>query len=817
VPRTGVARVAALLALVPVAGCAALTQGSSRPAPTGGGGYFATVSGAQTDEGVITVHRKGDDIFFEIGPELLGRDFLWITRLAAVPPGFPGFTPAGVSVEEQVMRFERRADQLLLRVLSTSEYAEPSEPIAISVTANNFPAIVEAFDIEGTAPDSLGGGIVIDVTEFFSEDTRAISALSDGIRSDYGVRGLDGDRSFVERVSSYPENVEVRQTQTFNAGSPPSNAQAQAFTVQASQSIVLLPEEPMRPRYADPRVGYFSVSRINYGLDEQKAAEQTFIRRWRLEPSDPAAYARGELVEPVEPITYYIDPATPPKWRPYVIQGVEDWNPAFEAAGFRNAIRALVPPSPEEDPEWDPEDVRFSTVRWAASQTRNAQGPSTSDPRTGEIIESDIVWYHNHMRSYRNRLLLETGAANPLARTLDIPEELMGEAMRQVIAHEIGHAIGLPHNMVASSSYPTESLRDPSFAATFGVSASVMDYARQNYVAQPGDGLTPTAYIRQLGVYDHYSVEWGYRVHPNTTPESERALLNEMIQSRAHDRRYKYLPQGGIGTLDPRSQTEDMGDDPVASSTYGIENLKVAATNLVNWTSSSGEGYDDLDELYGELLGQWNRYVNHVVSVVGGVHVDLKSADESGVVYEGVPREAQERALAFVEAQVFETPTWLHSREILDRIGPVGEVGSLGGRQGNVLGSLMSANRLVRMADIEILQPEVAWPVAEYIPAVRDAVFGNLGSVSAVDGYQRALQRRYVSVAGGLMASDEGESPFDAGSDVASSDIRPLVRAELSELRAEVERASRRVTHEVTQAHFSDLLIRIDAALDGPG
>jgi hypothetical protein len=808
------ARSAMLLgSLLLLPGCATLSSGGgpADPAPASGdGSYASAVSGSQSDDGVLTVHRRGDDILFELPPELLGRDFLWITRLAAVPPGFPGYTPAGVSVEEQVMRFERRGDQVLLRVISTSEYADASEPISLSVVANNFPAIVEAFDIEATAPDSLGGGLVIDMTDFLSEDTRAISALSEGNRSEFGVRGLDADRSFVERVSAYPENVEVRQTQTFNAGSPPSNAQAQSFTIQASQSIVLLPAEPMRPRYADPRVGYFSVSRINYGLDEQKAAEQTFIRRWRLEPSDPAAYARGDLVEPVEPITYYIDPATPPKWRPYVIQGVEDWNAAFEAAGFRNAIRALVPPSPEEDPEWDPEDVRYSTVRWAASETRNAQGPSTSDPRTGEIIESDIVWYHNHMRSYRNRLMLETGAANPLARTLDMPEELMGEAMRQVIAHEIGHALGLPHNMVASSAYPTESLRNPTFAAQNGVSPSVMDYARQNYVAQPGDGLAPTAYIRQIGVYDHYSIDWGYRVYPNTTPEEERFYLNEMIKNHAHDRRFKYL-QGG----DPRAQTEDMGDDAVLSSTYGIQNLQIVAENLVNWTSTAGEDYSDLEELYGELLGQWNRYVNHVVSLIGGVHIDTKTADEVGAVYEAVPRARQEAALEFLRTQVFVTPLWLNNPEILERIGPVGAAGSLSGRQGRVLASLMSGGRLVDLAEIELTQPARAWPVAEYVPAVRDAVFGDLDGVAAVDAYRRSLHRQWVAVAGSLVAPGEDETAFDAGSDVAASDVRALVRAELGDLRTEVDRASRRVTHEPTRIHFADLLTRIDAILQG--
>jgi len=805
------------LLLGSLGGCSVLSSvtGDDGPTPAmeGPSGYASTVGGADSDEGVFTVHRKGDDYLFEIPDSLLGRDFLMVTRLAAVPPGFPGFTPAGVSVEEQVLRFERRADQVLVRVISTAAFAEESEPIYLSVLENNFPPVAAAFDVESEVPDSAGGGVVIDVTDFFSEDTRLISALSAGNRTTYGVRGLDAERSFIDRVSAFPQNIEVRQTQTFNASTPPSSSQAQAFTIQASQSLILLPAEPMRPRYADERVGYFSVSRINYGLDEQKAAEQTFIRRWRLEPSDPAAYARGQLVDPVKPITYYIDPATPPKWRPYVIQGVEDWNAAFESAGFQNAIRALVPPTPEEDPDWDPEDVRYSTVRWAASETRNAQGPSTSDPRTGEIIESDIVWYHNHMRSYRNRLMLETGAANPMARSLEIPEELMGEAMRQVIAHEIGHALGLPHNMISSSAFPVESLRDPNFARANGVAPSVMDYSRQNYIAQPGDGLVGTDFVRKIGVYDHWSIDWGYRVHPQAaTPEDERVLLNELIKEKASDPRYRFMSSNGI---DPRAQTEDMGDDPVNASTYGIENLKISANNLVNWTSQSGRNYEDLDELYGELLGQWNRYVNHVVTMIGGAYVNQKTADQPGVVYDGVARADQERALAFLQAQVFQAPVWLHNREILDRIGPLGEIQSLGSRQARVLGSLMSGDRLVRLADMAILQSEDAWPLQDYIPAVREAVFGDLNSVAAVDGYRRALHRSYVEIAAGLLISEEGESPFGGGSSLTTSDVRPLVRAELQELRDEAERAGRRVSHDVTRIHFEELVNRIDRVLEG--
>ncbi|MGH7504893.1 MAG: zinc-dependent metalloprotease, partial [Longimicrobiales bacterium] len=416
--------------------------------------------------------------------------------------------------------------------------------------------------------------VVLDVTAFYRDDTPAISGLTAEQREEFGVRRLDTSRSFINYARSFPRNVDVRNTLTFEATTPPSNESTGTISMEMHHSMVLLPAVPMRPRYADARVGFFSVEHINFGLPEQKAATQTFIRRWRLEPKDPAAYARGELVEPVKPIVYYLDPATPPEYRSCVRQGIEDWQAAFETAGFRNAILAKDAPTPEQDPAWDAADARYSVVRWAASLTRNAQGPSTSDPRSGEIIESDIVWYHNHLRSYRNRLMIETGATNPLARHLPIDQDLMCEAMRQVIAHEIGHAIGLPHNMVSSSAYPVDSLRSKTFAARMGVAPSVMDYARQNYVAQPGDGLAGADFIRQIGPYDHYAINWGYRVIPGAvSPEAERPILNRWIKQKADDPIYRYLPQSGAGADDPRAQTEDIGADHVKASRYGIANL----------------------------------------------------------------------------------------------------------------------------------------------------------------------------------------------------------------------------------------------------
>jgi hypothetical protein len=364
--------------------------GAAAQSPTGGGAgargqtgirpYADVVRGATADSGMFVVHRTSDKLLFEIPDTLLGREMLMISRWASVPTNFGGFNPAGFSAQEQIMTWERRDNRVLLRKHSYNHVAEDGAPIALSVEANNFAPIVVSFPVQAEAP---GGGVVIDVTSFYEGDTPAISGLNPARRRDYGVRRLDPDRSFINSARAYPENVEVRHTQTFEATTPPSDAHVGALTIEMNQSLVLLPAEPMRPRYADDRVGYFSIRRINFGIADQKAPEQRFIRRWRLEPSDPAAYARGELVDPVKPIVYYLDPATPNEYRQCVRDGVNDWQPAFETAGFRNAIRAADPPSPAEDPDWNPEDVRNSVVRWAASETRNAQGPEHERPAHG--------------------------------------------------------------------------------------------------------------------------------------------------------------------------------------------------------------------------------------------------------------------------------------------------------------------------------------------------------------------------------------------------------------------------------------------------
>jgi len=827
-------RLSATLLLALAASCGGRAQPAPPPTPGGGPGAGAGPQGAagpqrlkpygevvparaRSDSGLFVVHHVDDKLLFEIPDSLLGRDMLLISRIAGVPSDMGGFLSAGTSVNEQLVRWERVQDRILLRREGTRSVADEELPIWRSVAANNFAPVLASFPVEAVGTD--GASTVVEVTDFYKGDTPAISGLNPAQRRQYQVRRLDPGRSYIEYGRSYPQNVNVRHVLTYEAGEPPSAEETGTISMEMNQSLVLLPAEPMRPRYADERAGFFSIERVNYGLDEQKAATQRFVRRWRLEPKDPAAYARGELVEPVKPIVYYVDPATPERWRGAVKRGVENWQAAFETAGFKNAIICLDPPTSAEDPEWDPEDVRYSVVRWTASLVRNAVGPSTSDPRTGEIIESDITWYHNHMRSYRNWMMVQTGAANPGARSLPIDERLMDEAMEQVITHEIGHAIGLPHNMIASSSYPVDSLRSQSFASRYGVAPTIMDYARQNYIAQPGDGLRPEDFLRRIGPYDHYIVNWGYRVLPDApTPEAERPVLDAWIKERADDPMYRYLPQGGLGVSDPRAQTEDMGDDPVRATEYGMANLKRIVPNLVAWTTRPGEDYEDLAELYGEAITQWNRYVGHVLTVVGGVYVDLKVSDQAGMVYDGVPRARQKQAMAWLTREVLEAPVWLNDAAILERVGPTagGGFAALSARQASVLNRLLDPRRMATLAELEVLQPDDAYRLSEFLDDVHAGVWGDLEAVSAIEGYRRALQRAWLERVAYLMTEEPTSNAFQGPApDVSRSDIRPLLRAQLSALRADVERASRRIRHAATRAHLQDVLARIDRVLEG--
>jgi hypothetical protein len=639
-------------------------------------------------EGLIKTYSNDENkLYFEISEDLLGKDLLVVTRLAKLPGDYAGYLNAGSKTAEHVVQFEKHAKKILLKEVGFTNISDEEDPISLSVSVNNFKPILGAFDIKNSEDDKY----LIDVSSYFMSDSPGFNIIRSYEKDNYKIGGVDKKRSFIDSARSFPRNTEILHTLTFSVNKAPRVNRTKTFSFQINHSIIALPDNPMPVRYEDERVGWFTVNKINYSSEKLKSDSYNIVRRWRLEPSDLDAYNRGELVEPIKPIIYYLDPGTPMKWRKYFKMGIEDWNSTFEKAGFKNAIIAKDPPSKEEDPDFSPEDIRYSTVRYVASTTRNAMGPSVSDPRTGEIIESDIVWYHNHLRSYRNRYLLETGAANPSARTLFTPEEEIGEMMRQVIAHEIGHALGLPHNMKASSAYPVDSLRSGSFTKKFGIATTIMDYARYNYVAQPGD--ENIRFVRQLGPYDDYSIEWGYRYF-GKTPDEEKEILRKFVDKKSLNPIYMF---GGYGN-DPNSQTENIGDDPVKASMYGIKNLKIVAENLKDWTVEPNENYNELEELYGELIGVYRRYIYHVLNLVGGIYDTPHNENQKGVVrYVNVDVDKQMEALKFMEKNLWNTQNWLMDKSLVSQIKGEGVLGSLQGLQLSAFNRLLSESKLNRI------------------------------------------------------------------------------------------------------------------------
>lgn len=769
---------------------------------------------AETDEGLVTTHRTADELYFEIPDSLMGRELLMVSRVSQAQAEL---AYGGEKVNTQVLRWERRDDDLLLRVASYEKTADEDDPVFQAVQNSSFEPILKSFEVEALNEDSTG--VVIDAKSLYTSDVPALGLSSDA-REEYQVRRLDGDRTYLSGVESFPKNTDVEAILTYDAQNPPSSESSGTVSVEMNHSMVLLPSDPMTPRHCDQRVGYFSVEHINYSSEEQQAAEECFVTRWQLEPSDPEAYANGELVEPVEPIEYYVDPATPEKWRPYVRQGIEDWQEAFRAAGFKNAIVAKTPS--EVDGTFDSADIRYSTVRWFASEVPNAYGPHVHDPRSGEILESDIGMYHNVLSLLRDWYFVQTAAVNSEARGQFFDTDVMGELLRFVVAHEVGHTLGLPHNWGSSNAVPVDSLRSPEYTSEHGTAPSIMDYARFNYIAQPGDGVTN--FLPKIGTYDEWSVQWGYQWLPDAEgAEQEAERLDDMTRERAGDPDYFYGRQT-LDPVDPRSQREDLGRDAAKAGSLGVENLKRIVPNLVEWTRRDGDNYDELEEIYGSVVGQWELYLGHAARHIGGVHETFKTYDQEGPVYDPVPADQQRRAMQFVLEQGFQSPEWLVEADVLRRIEASGALNRVRETQVGALELVLQPERLARLIEIEAMDTDAeTYAPADMLADLREGVWAELDDGEAVGPYRRNLQRGYLERMDHLMTAEVASNVPDyyedyavlTPVDVSQSDIRAYVRGELTTLQGEVEQALRRTTDETTEMHLEDVSARIENILEG--
>jgi hypothetical protein len=721
----------------------------------------------------------------EIPDSLLDREMLVVTRMAKAPFGLTQLMHqyGGEELSEQVWKWSRRGNQLFIKVPGYAIRGNANGQMAQAVANSNLETILAAFDIKSRSRDCKGSLIAVD--NFFNSDAPA-TGIPAALKKSYKLGALDNSRSFIDTIKTFPVNMEARTVKTYAA----ENGNG-ALTFELNTSILLLPKTPAKPRMSDARVGYIDQHQTDFGTNAQQAVVTAYIHRWKLEPKDEAAYERGELVEPKKPIIFYIDPATPAKWVPYLIQGVNDWQKGFEAAGFKNAIIGKPAPTPAEDPDFSTEDARYSVIRYYASDQENAYGPHLADPRTGEIIESHIGWFYNQMKELHDWYLIQTSAANPTARSANYSDELMGELIRYTCSHEVGHALGLPHNWGASSAYPVDSLRSVSFTNSHGTAPSIMDYSRFNYIAQPGDGVTQ--FSPKIGEYDLWAIKWGYSwFQGNQSPEKEKQLLDVWTKERAGNPLY-FFGDDGV-RADPRTQNEDIGDNAMRAGSYGIANLKRILPNLQAWTFKKGKDYSDLKAYYEQVIEQYQRYLDHAMSYIGGLYITPKTQDQKVDAYQFVSRASQQQALQFLSAAAFTTPQWLIDQKELAQFDKGLIIEKIKAVQADELGYLLAPSRLARMYDAAIRDKAHAYPITAMLAQLHQAIFQN-----EPDPFRRNLQRDYVTLLSGLLKNQ----------DQNLSDIKPTVRAELTWLKTHLPKSSRAFN----KAHYKDLVFQINEAL----
>ncbi|MDB5192366.1 MAG: zinc-dependent metalloprotease [Segetibacter sp.] len=784
---------------------------------------------AVSQKGLFIVHKVDDKFFFEIPDSIFGREILAVTRISRTATG-AGY--GGEIANNQSLRFEKGPDnRVFLRVVSTINVAkDSSQPISQAVKNSNVEPITAAFDIKAFRRDTTGA--VIEVTDFFRGDNQVVS-LNANTKRRYNFSSLAPDRSYIERITTFPMNTEIKTVKTFNASPaggmaapspfpspslPAANA-AGAVTLELNTSMLLLPRVPMARRAFDPRVGYFADDFVVYDDKQQKVENSTFAVRWRLEPKDAdiEKYNRGELVEPIKPIIYYIDPATPHKWRKFLIQGINDWQVAFEAAGFKNAI--IGQEWPLSDTSMSLDDARFSVLRYFASDIENAYGPNVHDPRSGEILESHIGWYHNVMKLLHDWYMIQAGPVDPRARKMVFDDDLMGELIRFVSSHEVGHTLGLRHNMGSSSKTPVEKLRDKAWVEANGHTASIMDYARFNYVAQPEDNITAKGLYPRIGEYDKWAIEWGYKWLPTRDVEEDKKVTNKWVIERLKNNPRIWF--GGEGqNLDPRAQTEDLSDNSVKASEYGIKNLKRVIQNLPEWTKEEADKYENLQVMYTQVVGQFNRYMNHVAKNVGGIQETFKSVEEPGDVYSATPEAAQKDAVTFISQQLFQTPTWLINKELLNKFSAPSTNETVQTLQANVLNSLLSGARLNRMLLAANRFGGNLYTADELMTDVKNSIWSEVKTKRAIDPLRRNLQKTYVDVLVNLINPQTPTvSGLPAGftvvtTNIKNTDIPSIARAYLRMLNAEITAAIPATTDKMSKYHLQDVSARIQQALD---